>query len=269
MKQLEIIEFPGQENVLENYQYYKNKFLENSVLVFRNANLNHDQQKKFHISLGEKFGWSSIEGDNSSYYIENHAHNELIKKVSSDEIMLNWHIEHVHHENPISAATWNMYKFSENEESGKTYFIDTSKIYDSLPLDFQEFLQKSQASSKNFMMSNQNDPRNKIETNYHVLKKHWISGKMVIRVNFPKDNKSFDELSFYDGQKPNNEQKEKFIEICKYINNEIWNNKNLIMYHKWRQGDLLIPDMFKLAHAVTGGFDPQNREFCGRWGLQF
>jgi hypothetical protein len=40
------------------------------------------------------------------------------------------------------------------------------------------------------------------------------------------------------------------------------------MVHRWQQGDLIIPDMFKLAHAVTGGFKSEDREFRGIWAYQ-
>ena len=31
---------------------------------------------------------------------------------------------------------------------------------------------------------------------------------------------------------------------------------------------LVIPDLFKLAHAVTGGFKSEDREFRGIWGYK-
>lgn len=35
------------------------------------------------------------------------------------------------------------------------------------------------------------------------------------------------------------------------------------MVHQWQKGDLLIPDLFKLAHAVTGGFVQNQRQLDG------
>jgi alpha-ketoglutarate-dependent taurine dioxygenase len=272
MQELEIMEFPGTDYVLENFEYYKNKFINNSVLVFRNANLNYEEQKYFHTKVGEKFGWNLIKGENesSSYYIENHSHNEAINVANKDQIMLSWHIEHVHHANPICGATWNMYKFTADENSGKTYFIDTSKIYDLLPEEWKNFLKKCKAqSSLKSMMTDSKDPQNKQISEYDVIKKHWITDKEIIRINFPNNIKNLHKLIKYNNDVPTLEQSQKFLEISAYITKQVWENKDLIMFHKWKQGDLLIPDMFKLAHAVTGGFSPEDREFRGMWGLQY
>lgn len=271
MKQIEVIDFPGQESVLENYQYYKDKFIDESVIAFRNANLTYEEQKIFHKELGLCFGWNLDKGDDSLHYIENHSHNTLVNSAQQDDIMLNWHIEHVHHQNPICAATWNMYKFNANENSGKTYFIDTSIIYKNLPEEWKNFLKLCKATSENIMMSNSDDPQNQISVDYDVIKKHWITGDEIIRIVFPKDieNDKLNKLSKYNNEDPTEEQKELYLKICKYINNEIWNNQSLVIFHKWKQGDLLVPDMFKLAHAVTGGFKPEDREFRGMWGVQY
>ena len=75
MKQIETIEFPGQEYILDNIDYFKDKFVKDSVLAFRNANLTKKEQRDFHIKLGEKIGWYSIDSEKEGSYIENHSHN--------------------------------------------------------------------------------------------------------------------------------------------------------------------------------------------------
>ena len=182
--------------------------------------------------------------------------------------MLFWHIEHVYLVNPIVAATWNMYRFTADENSGKTYFIDTSKIYEELSDDWKDFLQKCIANSGDKIMADSNDPAIKQYQEYSVVKNHWITGKKVIRIHLNRSESELNKLSKYDNRIPSKEEQEKFFEISKYINNRIIVDMAGLMFHKWQQGDLLIPDMFKLAHAVTGGFDPADREFCGKWGMQ-
>ncbi len=268
MKQIETIEFPGQEYILDNIDYFKDKFVKDSVLAFRNANLTKKEQRDFHIKLGEKIGWYSIDSEKEGSYIENHSHNLDLSSSGPDDIMLFWHIEHVYLVNPIVAATWNMYRFVADENSGKTYFIDTSKIYEELSDDWKDFLQKCIANSGDKIIADDDDPVINECKEYSVVKDHWITGKKVIRIHLNRNEFELNKLSKYDNRVPSREEEEKFFEISKYINNRIIVDMAGLMFHKWQQGDLLIPDMFKLAHAVTGGFDPEDREFCGKWGMQ-
>lgn len=267
MKQIDVIEFPGESYIFDNIDYFKNKFINDSVIVFRNANFNYEQQDKFHLKIGKAFGWNSIKDTDNGFYVENHSSNALLDTAGPDDIMLGWHIEHVYGANPICAATWNMYKFNSNENNGKTYFIDTSKIYKDLSEDWQEFLDECTAISLN--SSDADTVKLDNYNEYNVIQKHWITGDSVIRIPFRKGINYLDMLSKYKQESPTLKQKEKFFEICTYINNKIWNDKSVVLFHKWRRGDLLIPDMFKLAHAVTGGFNPTDREFSGKWGYQY
>ena len=45
-------------------------------------------------------------------------------------------------------------------------------------------------------------------------------------------------------------------------------DESIRIVHDWKQGDLVLMDAFKLAHAVTGGFKPEDREFTGIWGYR-
>lgn len=271
MKQLEVIEFPGQDYILNNLDFFKNKFVEESVLVFRNANLSYEEHFDFHIKLGKEFGWYSAGNEEDRHYIENHSKNPEIGNAGPDDILVFWHIEHVYLPNPISVATWNMYKFDADENTGKTYFIDTSKLYEELSEDWQNFLQKCTAKSENIGQSerDKDDPEMKKSEEYTVVKDHWITNKKVIRIHFNRNEDRLNKLGKFDGRAPSKEEEEKFFEISKYINKKVTIDMENLMFHKWKKGDLVIPDLFKLAHAVTGGFDPKDREFCGKWGVQF
>jgi alpha-ketoglutarate-dependent taurine dioxygenase len=73
-------------------------------------------------------------------------------------------------------------------------------------------------------------------------------------------------LVSYKGETPTAEQRQKFSEIFNWIDDYVKNNDDNRIVHKWQQGDLLFSDIFKLMHAVTGGFNPEDREFIGIWG---
>ena len=49
------------------------------------------------------------------------------------------------------------------------------------------------------------------------------------------------------------------------INTPIDDADDSHMVHEWRQGDILIPDLFTMAHSVLGGFESSKRKFRGIW----
>ena len=69
----------------------------------------------------------------------------------------------------------------------------------------------------------------------------------------------------FDGETPEEWQKEKFIEIRNFFINQIDKNEEIRIVHKWKENDLVFSDLFRLAHAVTGGFHSSERKFLGTW----
>lgn len=260
---IETIEFPGIDTIVNNAEFYKDKFVNDSILVFRNANLSFDQQSKLHSSLGKIFGWITPKevDDKLTKYIENHASNRKLGIATKDEIMLTWHIEHVYYDNPILAGTWNMVVFNIDNENGKTYFVDSEKVYQLMSQESKDFLDKCIISAKDFGLED-------LFTNFSPVQNHWITGKPLIRVRIAENKEGINNLVLFDGKEPTKDQNEKFKDIVWWFSNQVINNEEIRMVHKWQKGDLVIPDMFKLAHAVTGGFDPMDREFIGIWGYQ-
>jgi alpha-ketoglutarate-dependent taurine dioxygenase len=263
MINVETIDFPGTKNIIDNIKFYKNKFINDSILVFRNANLSFEEQSDLHNQLGEKFGWFTPKEDNEelSKYIEDHATNNRVGIANKDEIMLSWHIEHVYYDNKILAGTWNMLVFNIDNENGKTYFVDSEKIYSRMSDDWKDFLNRCTISAKDFGLED-------IFENFKPIQNHWITNNPLIRVRVAENRDGINNLVLFDGENPTKEQDEKFKDIVWWFSNEVINNEDIRMVHKWQKGDLVIPDMFKLAHAVTGGFNPEDRRFIGIWGYQ-
>jgi alpha-ketoglutarate-dependent taurine dioxygenase len=55
----------------------------------------------------------------------------------------------------------------------------------------------------------------------------------------------------------------------KWIQDQLSQNLSIRVVHKWRQGDIVVPDMYKMCHAVSGGFESKQREFKGIWSRQY
>lgn len=266
MKQIYEIEYPGIENIANNPEFYKKLFIEESAFVFKNANLSFKDQTKTHRLLGSIVGWHDFNQDHNiieGSYKENHSHNKSINLAQSDDILVSWHVEHSYYVNPTVAATWNMKTFKTNKDNGKTYFIDTSEIFKLMKKEWQDIL-------KNTLIKMYIREVDKTFS-FNAVKPHWLMGYDVIRIPLRMNLYLDESIKFYDLNNKIINQNE-FLEILKIINwieNEIKNNTDLRKIHMWDQGDLVVSDLFKLAHAVTGGFDPKDREFTGIWGWQF
>lgn len=257
------VEFPGIQEVLDNSDFYKQKFLDDSIIVFRNANLTHEEQSSFHAELGELFNYHIIKvGDNQTdNYVENHSERELIETAGANDILLPWHIEHLYYQNPIVISTWNMVNFSTDTENGKTYFIDSEQAYNAMPEIWRSFLNLCK-------INNPNPETNQNIDDFCPIVNHWISGNPSIRLA-PRNNQgSGSTLKSVDNREATQTEKDLFEEIFMWFGDYVYNNEENRIVHKWQQGDLLIVDIFKMAHAVTGGFSPVNREFIGMWGYQ-
>jgi alpha-ketoglutarate-dependent taurine dioxygenase len=263
MNYLETIEFPGINQVIDNANFYKEKFLQDSVIVFRNANLTYEEQSFLHKELKKYFGYNIKEDavKNVSKYIENHSGNSKINLVSGNEVMLQWHIEHTYFVNPIVFASWNMIKFNTDKENGKTYFVDSQELYNQMPIEWQDFL--------NSCLIGPNDNQ-KIDhiNNYLPVSKHWLNENPVIRMAIAPVVDGINNLISVNEKNATKEDQKLFNEISLWFGNNVCKNEDIRMVHRWQQGDLVMPDIFKLAHSVTGGFKSEDREFIGMWGYK-
>ena len=257
------IDFTSIEKIKQNINLYKEKFIKDSVIIFRNANLNHEQHVEINKIFGQSLGWKNFgqEGKQVPNYTEDHSRLSDVLTSKNNDILVSWHIEHVYAAEPIVSASWNMTTFTTDTENGKTYFVDSEKLYKEIPDDWKYLLSRSIVSGKDF-------GPDQIFDDYDPVKNHWISGNPVIRLRLYKKNSSPNTLVSIDKRVPTVHEQKTFQDICDWFNNQVSDNEDIRLVHKWKQGDLVINDMFKLAHAVTGGFDPLHRKFTGIWGYK-
>lgn len=269
MINVEPIEFPGTKAVLENIEEYKNKLISDSVICFRNANLTEAEHFDFGRKVGRAIGW--YHADETSKYIENHERKSDIVS-GPDDIIVEWHIEHTYYTNPIVASTWNMYNFKTDNNNGKTYFVDTGLVFDMLTEQEQQFLLDSIITEPDFikdsqMQSGYLSASTNLSDQHPIIDKHWLTNKPIIRFMILPEPHIVPLVS-YKNESPSQESLDYFHSLIRKIEKIIMENEDIRIVHKWQQGDLVIPDLFKLAHAVTGGFKPEDREFRGIWGHQ-
>jgi alpha-ketoglutarate-dependent taurine dioxygenase len=259
MIDIEPIIYPGMEEIINNIEFYKEKFFNDGVIVFRNANFDREEHADFNAFIASKFGWfpaamNTVE--DRVGYTENHSRAIARDAVGKDEILIKWHQEHPYYTNPIVGSTWNMTTFKADPNTGKTYFVDLQKLYDSLSESNKTFLNKSQA---NLVVSQSKD----VSVSTSVVQPHWRTGVPVIRCRYVPDGAL--SLTSFEERTPSHQEEQKFKILSSFITNEVLNNEDIRIVHKWQQGDVVIPDLFRMAHAVTGGFDSKDRIFTGLW----
>jgi alpha-ketoglutarate-dependent taurine dioxygenase len=278
MYTIKVIEFPGYEELKNNFSIYKDIFIKDAIIAFRNANLDYDMQAKVMHLFGDNLNWypNSLNSNPSDYFEDHHKHMDSNNIIEKDSIMLGWHQEHIAQEhNPYVSGVWNMTLFKCNPETGKTYFIDMSKVFNMFNDEDREFMLNCKVNIINYRwfkdkayyyyIPKKNKLNNKDEdVVYSLVSEHWLTKEKTIRTYLSRDEST--KLYKFKDQDPSENDIKKYIEISKKINDIINNNEDVRMQHIWQQGDLLIPDLFKLAHAVSGGFDKDQRRLDGMFG---
>lgn len=255
MIKVKTIDFPGFDELKNNFNKYKNIFLSEQIIAFRNANLNRKEQEDIMYFFGDQLGWYP----NSSYkkdfgYSETHHHHiEKRENVDKNDLILDWHQEHIEDPNHIFVSgMWNMELFKCDPESGKTCFVDMSKVYNSFIEEDQKFLDRCTGYCEGEI--------------FKLVSNHWITNEKTIRSFYA----TIENVSLYliDDRKPTEIESEKFQLLHDQIVTQVWLNKNIRIEHSWQQGDLLIPDLFKLAHGIFGGFNKNERRLEGIFGIR-
>jgi len=279
---IKTIQFPGVDEVLQEWEKYRDIFIEDGIIPFRNAFLDFEEQKRLMAGLGEKIGWYL-----ANPYTENH---KTLNKLTEDHCILTWHVEHSYWENPICAASWNMHTFKEeNPKNGRTLFYPMDKYFDNLSEEDKEFslsayIRVYHDPDRVHNLSEFINPhKHWIKGEEHISNRpisvdHFLSGKKTYRIaNLGVQPDHLDSINFLDnvnGQTPTKEQEDTYrrqtLQAKKIVAKELASETDdICLIHEWQEGDLLIPDLFKMAHSITGGFKSINRKFYGIWATQF
>jgi alpha-ketoglutarate-dependent taurine dioxygenase len=264
------INFVSIEEIKSNADRYKEIYFRDKIIVFRDANLSKDQQKELMIFFGDLLGWCPNSKDSIvlDYMEDHHKHMKDDRFTSKEELMLAWHTEHVQNqEDPHLGATWRMEKFECPEDSGHTYFVDMTKMFQDLSKEDQDFLSKcvNELNTTEFRNTDKGVVGFEVSKEFDCVKSHPVTGEKTIRLSLFAQNGELNVLSKFNGREPNQEEKDMYRNLVSFICSQVWTNKDIRMVLKWKQGDLAVPDLFKLAHSVSGGFIKNQRTLKGEF----
>jgi alpha-ketoglutarate-dependent taurine dioxygenase len=270
-KIIEPILIDSMQSIMQNLEQHIDNFKKNAVVVFRGALLSRSEQLLITKLFGDHIGWypnSSIDEEIVWSYEEDHSHTmNMYNKhdIKKDELFLPWHLEHMGHHNPAIGATWNMEKFTCEYGIGNTLFVNISDIYDMLSSDDAEFLKKCKVAA--FYGLAMDEPGCQAEPTLHdAVEMYEPSGRHALRLSalFKYDRETY-YLHSFDGRQPSDEEGSRFMDLSLFFTNQIHHNEAIQHVHMWNEGDLIVVDLFLMAHAVLGGFRPEQRFFYGCW----
>lgn len=264
-KIIEPEQYPGTKYITENLHRYVTRFLNGEVIAFRGAYCSEEDQQEIMNLLGDTLGWwpNSESHDDPMYYETHHQNMNSTNVVDKSSIMLGWHLEHVGHIDEFYVgACWCMNLFKCDPDAGRTLFVDVMSVFQGLSIDDQEFL--NSALVELWPVGVEHDSELKIER-YPFSQAHWILGDMVARpvLNYSHETK----LVLLEGKEPSEQEVARFNQLFNYIVKEVTENEDIRLEHRWEEGDMLLLDVFRLAHSVTGGFKQHERKLDGIFGI--
>lgn len=248
------VEVPGRVQDFMNDQgkgiLYK-LFLEHRVLLFRNQDLDGDEQVQF----AEMFGDVSRR-DYMAKAAGGFAH---ISNNRADGILSNgelfFHADHCFYPDPLKAIC--LYAIEVPESGGETKFADASQALKRMPAELRQRIEGrtglhlyDYAGDYGNRMLEENTSADAPRHEHPIIWSHPETGQEILLVNKISTAK-------INGL-PREEGDELLDELASYVDNE-----ELIYCHNWRPGDLLIWDNRALQHARMN-FDPAQKRTIRR-----
>ncbi len=258
--------FKTLEDVYKNLDQVYEEYKSSGLIVIKGLDLS-DQE---HIELSSAV--SSLISSNTDIKIS-------VKEVAPDPYRLDYsqvqympgpnsfilpmHLEHLETEtagSPIVLGVWRMVEFTAPAGTGDTVFVDTSKIFEDATPEMRDFLTKCQIQWN--LQANPGDTTLYWGTATGL---NMVSGKTTIRIEI-KENESNvfpSNLQRYDGRTPTDEENELYSYCRDWYQNEVTSNSSRRYRHHWEKNDVLIFDVYRMAHGVYGGFEKGDRILAG------
>lgn len=240
---------------------FKNEFESKGVVLLRDFKCNLQTQEKITNNFKNLYPELFCIENSPFHYSENHQYtidmrNEFgLEKAGDDDIFIVWHMEMIGYPNPATGATWNMQKFKCGIESGKTYFYDAIQLFSGVSQKDLEVLNKCRYIINPDLIKDEKGLKLKYKLHCPIMQ-HTFLKKDLIYID-PCNNHTIIECGQYD------------MGECQSIFDsliyKIKEDKENLIIHKWQENDFLFVDLSRMYHAVTGGFNPAQRQFDGFW----
>lgn len=258
-RQISVIQITSAEDAVQKIEEIAQLFEKYGVLVIKGHKFLLNEQFKITQLLGDKYGWNINSASDKELMLNaHHVGGQSIDierdySVKKDEYMLDYHIEQTFFVYPPLAGMWCMEKIICPPGHGNTKFVDSNEVYNLLSKEEQNFLKDS-------IFVWDKPAGGEVGPFYNkAIDFHPTSGLPIIRIE--TDGGCYITPTLYSlaGKAPTKKQSNKFAEIFSKIKNKLYDNKEIEYEHQWEDGDFLIVDLFRMYHAVMGGFKYQER----------
>lgn len=244
----------------------------NGLVIIRNAAIDEEMQISIAKNLGDISGWVPSSRVPSIYmYRENHsltfrerATNPRVNEELLDEnVLVSWHLEHICRVPRYVAAIWRMHHFSCASTSGMTGFVDAQEILNCLSKEELAFLNSAQiAYVENGLVYDSvvMEIGSTRETCVPAIDIHPLTGREICRLT---PSLHGEQLCLVDGSPPSIRDGVDFAHIKNKLVKHIWTNKSFQFWWSWREGDVMLVDLLRMYHCVSGGFAVDTRLLVG------
>lgn len=293
---------PTVEKCLSLSDEISNALNSTGYVIFRNADWSTDQADDFMVRFSKHHGWRVTHGTRNKphwVYLEDHKYTLALmdEQPGTEEMFIHWHAEHPNLEFPQHGALWHMVSKSGHPDSGQTGFLDNANLYKGLSSDDQKFLERCEAvmtpiiskfdpielaskiivntrGEKLIVFKSYGD----ISVNFirPIVQVHARTGKKCIRFNSHYNRQEtgdvidegvMSKMIFVDGRLPTIEEEKRAERLMIELARRIYGDTSIHTWVKWQEGDLILADLFRMTHAVRGGFKQGERLFRGIWAF--
>lgn len=262
-KEVHVFKVSSAADALNDVENIAEVFKSKGLLVIRGVKFSVDEQTELTQKLGSIFSWSVYSGMGdagvtTSTYQGGHSDQENREYIEGpDDYVLDWHIEQVYYIEPILAGIWNMELFTAPTGSGDTRFVDSIDLYAQYSEEDREFL------SKSVVFWDKQTPHGTGPFYTKVVDEHPVTGIPLLRVETDRGCIVMPRLALWDGKEPTEEQIDRLDNLLTFLKYNLYNNLEIRYSQHWEENDILIVDLFRMYHAVMGGFKYGERKFTG------
>ena len=232
-------------------------FVENSVLVIRNQNLNANEFQKCAEVFGEVFKQHntrfSLKENPMVHYISNQD------KFENGKIYIPGEGFHTDHSNDIEPPKATILLAKEIPSfGGDTQFVNMNKLYENLPLALRKKIKDLKAKhvyqskySKRKLMNLKKNINNDDKVIHPLIRTHPETGLKSLYINPIR----IENIINYNEQQT--------IDLLNKLM-EFVKSKKYEYRHKWKIGDFVILDNRILMHKANGDYDMNERRYLYR-----
>jgi alpha-ketoglutarate-dependent taurine dioxygenase len=243
------------ESLPELVEAYKNY----GVIVIKGYDFSVQEHKDLSRLLGDELGWhinSDVEDIAMDRFFIHGGHSDNPDREYNngiDDYVLDWHIEQVYYKCPPLAGIWCMKEITCKFGSGNTLFADSNEIYESLSVEDKEFLLGAVVSW--------NKPANDHVGPFYTkaIDMHPLTAIPIVRVEMDRGCYVMPALHSLHNRPATNDEIKRFEEIASSIKTKLKTDYDLRYVQQWERGDMIVVDLFRMYHAVLGGFSYNER----------